>query len=277
MRPHALALLVAPLLCACRTPGTVAVEAPTRDVRVDVAVAEASRVPLDRRRELLKTVVVRSPGGPPANDPRRPGEVLLRARDYDAWLTEFERELVRRDVQVIAGRAASPAGAATFQVDLLELRPLRRTIDLRAHRLRQRTREGLVPVESYTLDDFEVRVDAKVILPDGSVVWSGELDVPASSLVRPGTLRIDYRVEDVDPENLQVLVAPTPDAPNPTVELEWEPLVAEVARESTLPPELTPDSPELVTALLECAARRCVAEVFHQGLPGGSPDDGRGF
>lgn len=263
-------LLLCPLLAACHVPGVVTVPLPTRDVRVDAAVDESFRVAIDQRRALMSPVVIdvaqltRDGGGDAS------GRVLLRREDYNAWVNEFERELVRHDVRVVDGRASSPATTATFHVHLLEVIPVRTRVGVEEHRFRRPGRgRRTTAVEEFWLEDFVCRVDAKLVLASGVVAWSGEVHVPASSLIAPGHPTLEYRVDHVDPVGPQLLTARTGDRPNPDLHVEWAPILHELLPTGALPDGFDDASPEFVRAVTKVAARRCVAAVLHAELPGG--------
>jgi hypothetical protein len=282
--------LACPLLAGCKTPGSITVMLPTSDGRVDVAVADVFRVPIDERRRMIKNLVVQTRGLRRATSPDE-GQVLLQDVDYNAWVSEFERELVRRDVHVIdrdkleqlirersmaEGEAARLLGAdALFQVSVLEMRTARRPEDLRAHRLVREVGERVEPVDELWLEDVVCRVDAKLILGSGVVLWSGEVTVPASSLVQSGSYQAFYRIADVTRDGTQVLARATASSPNPVVSLTWDPFLEDVTSIPSLPSGITSTSRELVLTVIKVAARRCVAEIFHADMPGGeAPQDG---
>lgn len=278
-----LALLALLALTGCKTPGTLAIAIPSQDVRLDVAVAHVFRVPIDQRREMIQTLAVRSRTH--GRDAGARGEVLVRDADFDAWVTEFEREFTRRDVRVIAHdevearardadetQTARLLGAdAVFQLNLLEVIEDRRAVDLRPHRLRRKVGKQVQELDAYWVNDFVCHVDAKLILRDGVVAWSGEVFVPASSLVQPDSLVLTYRVADRTDRGPQLLEPGSPEVPNPWIAVMWEPAVADLVPLASLPPGISSQSPELLRAVTKVAARRCVAEVFHADMPGGSP------
>lgn len=279
-----LALVTVVLLAAgCRTPGVVNVSIPSEDVRLDVAVANVFRIPIDQRRTMIQTVAVRSRSSRPNTGAR--GHVLVRDADFDAWVAEFEREFTRRDVRVIShdevdsrarnasdAQAAQAVGAdAVFQLNLLEVIENRRAVDLRQHRLRRNLGKKLQEIDEYWVNDFVCHVDAKLILKDGVVAWAAELFVPATSLVQPGSLHLTYSVVDRRDTGPQLLAPASDDLPNPVLALAWEPAVADLVPLSSLPPGFSSSSPELLRAVTKVAARRCVAEVFHADMPGGTP------
>lgn len=261
-------LLVCPLLAACQVPGVVTVPLPTREVSMDVAVDESFRVAIDQRRSLLSTIAIEAKLLEKDDSGDGSGRVLLRAADWNAWVNEFERELVRHDVRVVHGYEATPA--AIFHVHLLEVIPVRTRIDLEQHRLRRRTRgRKTTSVKEFWLEDFVCRVDAKLVLAGGIVAWSGEVHVPASSLIAPGTPTLEYRVEHATPDGPQVLVEVTGAQPNPSFNVEWAPILHELMPTGGLPDGFDDASPEFLRAVTKVAARQCVAAVLHAELPGG--------
>lgn len=263
-------LLALPLLAACQVPGVVTVPLPVRDVRMDVAVDESFRVAIDQRRALMSTIAIDAKLLEKDGSGDTSGRVLLRAEDWNAWVNEFERELVRHDVRVLHGGGATPGAAATFHVHLLEVIPVRTRVDLEPLRLRRHARgRKTTPIEEFWLEDFVCHVDAKLVLAGGVVAWSGEVFVPASSLIAPGTPTLEYRVEHATPTGPQVLVERTDEQPNPSFNLEWAPIVHELMPTGGLPDGFDDASPEFVRAVTKVAARQCVAALLHAELPGG--------
>lgn len=262
----ALLLVLTSLLTACRAPGDVAVAVPARAVRVDAAVAEPFRVPTGERRRLMKRVVLRT--GAQRSEPLRDadGRALLRDEAHDAWLTEFERELVRSDIEVL-DRTASDADAV-LHVHLVEVVDAPLEVDVRAHRLVRRAGDRWEDVETARVDDFVCRVDARLVLKGGVIAWSGEVEVPATALAAPGSPSLVFRVDALDPVRVQRLAPASDDAPNPTLAIEWAPIVQQLAPVRGLPHVLAP-TPALVRVVARVAARRFVAELLHAGLPPG--------
>lgn len=265
----ALLIAMTSSLAGCRAAGDVVVTVPARAVRVDAAVAEAFRVPLDERRQLMNRVVLSSGAlrSEPLGDAT--ARALLRDEAHDAWITEFERELVRSDLQVLDRTASEEGADAVLHVHLVEVIEAPLEVDVRAHRLVRRVDGRWEDVETVRVDDFVCRVDARLVLKGGLIAWSGEVEVPATSLAAPGSPRLVFRVEALDPVRVQRLAPGTPDAPNPALAIEWAPIVRDLAPVRGLPEGLAP-TPALVRVVARVAARRFVAELLHADLPPGA-------
>ncbi len=267
MRPGlALPLVALSLLAGCRAGGEVVVAVPARAVRVDAAVAEPFRVPLDERRRLMKRVVLSvSALRSEAYPGEQGGRALLRDEAHDAWVTEFERELVRSDIEVLDRTAVEAAADAVLHVHLVEVVEAPLEVDVREHRLVRRVDRRWADLETARVDDFVCRVDARLVLRSGLIAWSGVVEVPATSLAAPGSPRLVFAVDALDPARAQPLA---PGEPNPTLAIEWSPIVRQLAPVRGLEAGLAP-SPALVRVVARVAARRFVAELLHADLPPG--------